>query len=355
VAIATRLAARLEAAGAAEVIVDEAAPGRPNVYAVVPGQTDRVVVLDVHTDTVTVEHMTDPPFDGRIEDGGVWGRGALDTKASLGVILALLESWNVADLRPEPTLLVLGSASEEAGGLLGAVRFRGWVAERQLEIDQLIVAEPTKLTPVRGHKGGVLLTITAHGQSCHSALPELGANAVEAMAPVIAAFVAEHERLQRVAPTTELGTGTLTVTAIEGGSGGNVVPDRCTLTVGRRSVPGEDSTLLYDEIVAMARAACPLPIEAVPLIPPTPEGQIGSNAFFQSADTRLVALLADATGNAATVAPFGSNALRYEGLATEMVVFGPGSIDDAHQATECVAITDLVRLAEVYERWLRPA
>jgi len=354
VAIATRLAERFDALGAAEVIVDEAGPDRPNVYALVPGRSERLVVLDVHTDTVTVEHMTDPPFDGRIEGGRVWGRGALDTKASLGVILALLAEWRRAGARPEPTLLVLGSASEEAGGLLGAVRFRGWVQQRQLEIDQLIVAEPTKLSPVRGHKGGVLLTITAHGLSCHSALPELGANAVEAMAPVIAAFVAEHERLQRIPPTTELGTGTLTVTAIQGGSGGNVVPDRCTLTVGRRSVPGEDSTLLFHEIVALAQSACPLPIEAVPLIPPTPEGQIGSNAFYQSASTRLVPLLTDATGHPATVAPFGSNALRYEGLATEMVVFGPGSIDDAHQATESVAIDDLIRLANVYARWLDP-
>ena len=118
------------------------------------GRTDRLVVLDVHTDTVTVEHMTDPPFDGRIENGHVWGRGALDTKASLGVMLALLGSWQADGLRPEPNLLVVGSVSEEAGGLLGATRFRPWAEERGLAIDEMIVAEPTQMAPIHGHKGG---------------------------------------------------------------------------------------------------------------------------------------------------------------------------------------------------------
>ena len=111
-------------------------------------RAQRLVVLDVHTDTVTVEHMTDPPFDGRIEDGCVWGRGALDTKASLGVITALLASWKQAGVRPEPTLLVVGSIAEEAGGLLGAAHFRPWSDERGLAIDQLIVSEPTQLAPI---------------------------------------------------------------------------------------------------------------------------------------------------------------------------------------------------------------
>ena len=84
--IAEYLGSRFRELGATEVVLDEVLDGRPNVYGLFPGRTDRLVVIDVHTDTVTVEHMTDPPFDGRIEDGRVWGRGALDTKASLGVV-----------------------------------------------------------------------------------------------------------------------------------------------------------------------------------------------------------------------------------------------------------------------------
>ena len=352
--IAEYLAARFRQLGATEVLLDEVLDGRPNVYGWFPGRTDRLVVIDVHTDTVTVEHMTDPPFDGRIEDGCVWGRGALDTKATLGVVLAMLEAWQQHGLRPEPTLLVVGSISEEAGGLLGASQFRPWAEQRALEIDQLIVAEPTQLSPIHGHKGATALRIKALGTAAHSALPHLGQNAIEAIAPVIAALQAEHERLQAIGGTTELGAGTLSVTMIEGGTGGNVIPASCTIVATRRIVPGEDATEVYHRLAAIAEQACPLPTEITWPYPAGDDGRLGSEAFYQPADTPLARALAGWAGTSAQVAPFGTNALRYSGLAREMVVFGPGSIDDAHQATECVAIGELVELAEVYARWLDP-
>ena len=354
-AIATDLAEQFDRLGATEVVLDEVLDGRPNAYGWFPGRTDRLVVLDVHTDTVTVEHMTDPPFDGRIADGCVWGRGALDTKASMGVMLALLEAWQRAGIRPEPTLLVVGSLSEEAGGLLGATRFRQWAGERELDIDQLIVAEPTGFAPIHGHKGGVSIAVTAHGRAAHSSRPDLGANAIEAMVSVIDAYRAEHERLQTIPPESELGTSTLTVTMIHGGTGGNVIPDQCTITVGQRTVPGQIAQEVYERLIELAVEACPLPVTCESLLPMQPDGTFGSNAFYEPADSGLIRLLSTAAGTTPTVAPFGTNALRYCDLARELVVFGPGSIDDAHQATECVAIDDLVRLADIYTTWLTPS
>lgn len=354
-ALAEHVAARFDTLGASEVVLDEAAPGRPNVYGWFPGRTDRLVVIDVHTDTVGVEHMTDVPFDGRIDDDHVWGRGALDTKATLGVVLALLTAWSRHGVRPEPNLLVLGSACEEVGGLLGAVRFRQWARARSLDIDQLLVAEPTRLTPVHGHKGGVAVRITTIGRAAHSALPHLGVNAIEAMVPVIRTLQDEHARLLAVAPTTELGSATLSVTMISGGTGANVIPDRCSIVAGRRAVPGEDPDEVYAQLEAMVRAASPVPVELQPLQPPTPDGRVGFAAFYRPAASGLVQHLARLAGTAPTVAPFGSNAMCYGDLAREMVVFGPGSIDDAHQATERIAIADLVRTAEVLEGWLAPA
>ena len=353
-AIAHHVGVRCEQAGADEVVLDEVLDDRPNVYARFPGRTDRVVVLDVHTDTVSVEHMTDPPFDGRIRDGFVWGRGALDTKASMGVILALVEEWQRCSLRPEPTLIVVGSISEEAGGLLGARRFRPWAEEQGLEIDQMIVAEPTELAPIHGHKGGAAIRITIHGAAAHSALPHLGRNAIEAAAQVIEAFRAEHQRLQAVPAETELGASTVSVTMIEGGSGGNVIPAECRLTVGQRIVPGQIAHEVYERLIAIAHESCPLPVTCESLLPAQPDGTFGSNAFYQPADTPLTRDLAKWAGTAPAVAPFGTNALRYSGFPNELAVFGPGRIDDAHQATERVAIDDLVRLADVYTRWLDP-
>jgi acetylornithine deacetylase/succinyl-diaminopimelate desuccinylase-like protein len=173
----------------------------------------------------------------------------------------------------------------------------------------------------------------------------------DAMMPVIEALRREHERLIGVEPTSPLGTGTLSTATI---SGGNVIPDSCVLTLGRRIVPGEDPTTEFHRIATIARATCPLPIDVESANPPEPDGTIGSPAFYQAPDSELVRSLGEWTQTTPRVAPFGTNALRYVGFPRELAVFGPGSIDDAHQATESVAIADLVRLAAVYEQWLDP-
>lgn len=353
-AVARAVAERLEECGAQQVVLDEIEPGRLNVYGLVAGHTDRLVVLDTHLDTVSVEHMTDEPFDGRIEHGCVWGRGALDTKASLGVMLAQLAEWHRQGLRPTPTLLVVGTIAEEGGGLQGARQFRIWAEGRGLHVDEMIVAEPTQLAPVHGHKAGWGMHVTVHGRSAHSALPHLGLNAIDAMADVLVALRHESERLGKQISQTALGNGTLNVATITGGSGGNVVPDRCRIQLGRRIVPGEDSTAEFRRVEALVREACPLPVEVESVIAPEPDGSIGMPAFYQPPDGALATKLARWAGTHPAVAPYGTNALRYLGLAKEIVVFGPGSIDDAHQATECVRIDDLVRLAAMYERWLEP-
>ncbi len=352
-AIAHSVAEWLSDLGAAEVELEEVLDGRPNLYALFRGRSQRLAVLDVHLDTVTVENMSDPPFDGRIENGCLWGRGSLDTKASLGVMCALLESWQADGLLPEPNLLIVGTIGEEAGGLLGAAAFRRWAERKQLKVDELVICEPTQLRPIFGHKGAVALRITVEGKSAHSSTPDQGANAIFAAARLILALEEHHESLGRAPATTEVGTGTLLVSTIHGGVAQNIVPDRCTFSVGRRLVPGEDPQSTYDEIERLARAACPLPITVEPMLR-LEDGSPGSPAFYQSPDSSLIHRLATAAGTTPGTAPFGTNALRYVGFAEDACVFGPGSIDDAHKATECVRIDDLVRTAEAFTAWLNP-
>ncbi|MDQ2998955.1 MAG: M20/M25/M40 family metallo-hydrolase, partial [Chloroflexota bacterium] len=75
-----------------DVYVEDVVPGRPNVYGIWRGTSARWAALDVHMDTVGVEQMLGDPFGGELRDGRVYGRGAVDTKASLAVALALLEA-----------------------------------------------------------------------------------------------------------------------------------------------------------------------------------------------------------------------------------------------------------------------
>jgi acetylornithine deacetylase/succinyl-diaminopimelate desuccinylase-like protein len=87
-------------------------PGGPNTYGVWCGQSGRCIAVDVHVDTVGIETKIGDPFDGRLENGRVYGRGSVDAKASLGVVLALLEDMQQ---RVNPNLVVCASSDEETG------------------------------------------------------------------------------------------------------------------------------------------------------------------------------------------------------------------------------------------------
>ena len=339
------LANHTEALGA-QVIVDHVEDNRSNVYARFEGSSDRAVTIDVHLDTVGVEHMTDDPFDGRIEDGRVYGRGSVDTKATFAVVLQVLEELKAAGKRPIPTVNLVGTVSEEGGGLLGAARYRDWLLERGQRIEQIVVAEPTMCAPVHGHQGGIGLDVTVHGHAAHSSKPHLGANALSGAARVVVAIDDEQERLEALEATTPVGKGTVSVTELAGGLARNIIPDECTLYVGRRTAPGED----IDQVRA---ALCHLIENSAAPLTTTIESLYGdgSPGFYQDPSCSLVTVLAQLADTSPTTAEYGSNALKYGEVADQLVVFGPGSIDQAHQAVEWVDIGQLNRAVDVYRSW----
>lgn len=346
-AMSAWLADRTDALGA-DVTLDDIIDGRNNVYARFQGRTDRVVTIDVHLDTVGVEHMTDPAFDGRIESDRVWGRGSVDTKSTLAIVLSVLEEMRAAGEQPVPTVNVVGTISEEMGGLIGAAGYRDWLEANGDHVDQMIVAEPTMCAPVHGHKGGMGLEITVHGHAAHSSKPHLGQNAIGGAARIIAAVEAEHERLQDQVPATEVGNGTLSVTEISGGVARNIIPPHCHVYAGRRMAPGEDPDAVFEHLSQVVRtAALPLDIDIVLA------NGMASPGFYQDPSSPLVQYLAELGGNDPDVASYGSNALRYADVASEIVIFGPGSIDQAHQAVEWIDIAEIDKAAAIYRTLLR--
>ncbi|MEC7915084.1 MAG: M20/M25/M40 family metallo-hydrolase [Actinomycetota bacterium] len=329
-----------------DVVVDEVEDGRCNVYARFEGASDRAITVDVHLDTVGVEHMSDDPFDGRIEDGRVYGRGSVDTKPTFAVVLQVLEELRNEGRRPVPTVNLIGTVSEEGGGLLGAARYRDWLLDRGQRVEQMVVAEPTMCAPVHGHKGGIGLDVTVHGHAAHSSKPHLGANALSGAARVVIAIDEEQERLAALDATTPVGKGTVSVTELSGGLARNIIPDACALYVGRRTAPGEN----IDEVRA---ALCELIENSAAPLSTTIESLYGdgSPGFYQDPSCSLVTVLAQLADTAPTTADYGSNALRYGEVADELVVFGPGSIDQAHQAVEWVDIGQLERSLDIYRSW----
>ena len=340
-AMTTVVARAFQTLQADEIIYDPVLPKRDNVYGIWHGESPEVLLLDVHMDTVGVEQMTIDPFSGEIRDGRVYGRGAVDTKASLAIALGVLESHIASGKKPPYTIMIAASVDEEEGGA-GAEALARWVTKRQMRPIQMLVAEPTECRPVYGHKGLVRQFITIHGEAAHSAQPHLGKNAISAMAQVIMALDAEHRRLQTL-PATGLGHGTLTVSLIEGGRGLNVVPDSCQIGIDRRIIDGE----IFDEvaagIISIVHAASPLPVTVTMLA--------SGDAFYQDPNHPWVQTVADFHHTTATSAPYGTNAYAYGDLADCCIVYGPGSIAQAHTADEWIAISEIEHAANFYRHW----
>lgn len=322
-----------------DVHLHEAAPGRWNVYGIWRGGSNVWAGVDVHMDTVGVEQMTVEPFSGEIRGGRVHGRGAVDTKATLGVVLALLEHMAAAAGRPVPNVIVAATVDEEDGAL-GAPAFAQWLRDRGTVLDQLAVAEPTQCGPVVGHKGVLRMEIRIEGRPAHSAQPRLGKNAITAAARIILALDEEDQRLGTAgAPAAP----TLTVTRVRGGTGLNVVPDSCTLGIDRRLVAGEQGDDEAARVIELTQDHCPLPFSS----------SLIKNiaAFSQDPEAPWVRQLGGWSGKEPAAVPYCTNAWAYRGVARECVVIGPGSIDQAHGVEEWVEVSELEKLAAIYARW----
>jgi len=326
----------------ATVVQEEVFPDRPNVYAIWRGTSDRWLAVDVHMDTVGVETMEGDPFDGRVENGRVYGRGSVDTRATLAIALAILEQLHATGQKLTDNLLICASADEETG-CYGAPVFANWVRQQGLQIDQMIVAEPTLCVPIHGHKGALGLIFEIEGVAAHSSKPELGKNAISAAARVITALDAEQGRILAQPATSKLGAGALSVTMIQGGQAQNIIPNTCRLNVDRRVTVGEDPLVLRDQLTALAQTAAGLPLTVKTLH--------ALGAFYQQPDTPWLGQFAAWTGAAPDVVPFTTNGSAYNNLARECLIFGPGSIDQAHRDVEWVAISELEKAARIYEQW----
>jgi succinyl-diaminopimelate desuccinylase len=332
----------------ADVSTEEVLPGRANVSlrlpATAPAGAPRRLLFDVHQDTVPVEGMTDP-FTPRIEGGRMWGRGTCDTKGSLAATLVALRRLAAEGTprRHEVTLLCTVDEEYRKRGIMHAVA-------RGLSADAAIVGEPTNLRPVVAHKGALRWRLITHGRAAHTSRPENGNNAIYQMVEVIDSL---RERLEPVLAGVRhslLTPPTLTVGRIEGGVGVNIVPERCSIEIDRRTLPTEDLDAILAEIDAvMAR-----------LMQARPDVRVEREAPFlveQGLDTPPDAAVVIALQGACRAVlgpdaavtpegvPYGTDATHLNGIPS--VVFGPGDIAQAHTADEWVDLAQVDAAAEI--------
>jgi acetylornithine deacetylase/succinyl-diaminopimelate desuccinylase-like protein len=339
---AEHLRAQLRALGLdAELTGDDA---RPSLIAEarVPDAGETILVAS-HLDTVPVDGMEFDPFDPRVADGRIYGRGSCDTKSGMAAVVAAIERV-LAHKRLRRNLVIVGEADEEQGstGVRDVIARLG-----QQRPDWVIATEPTELRCVTRHKGIVHAQLRASGVACHSSEPARGKSAVTALARAVLALEELSEELgTRVDPN--LGAATLSVGRIGGGSATNIVPDDAWLILDRRCLPGEDDVSVRAELEGVL-AKHDLPdvavewctLEKAPLSTPQDDPSV----------LALQAALAQAGLETSTAGvAFGTDAGEFSARGWPGVVFGPGSIAQAHTRGEWVAIEEIEAASAVFER-----
>ena len=348
-ACADALRAVLHAWGFHTDLID-VAPGRPNLVARIgTPRGGQSVMFNGHLDVVDVEGMVHPPFDAEERDGRLYGRGAADMKGGIAAMCAA--AWRASQAGTRGEIIIAAVADEEYESLgTRALLARG------IRADCAIVAEPTRLAIMPAHRGFVWVEITIAGRAAHGSRYDLGIDAVRHTGLLLAELDrVETEILPQVTHSL-LGRASLHASLITGGRGMSTYPDRCVLTIERRTLPGETP----DDVLAEVNRACAAVRSRRADFAAEVRLLVSQGPSDVSADAPVVRELAHALeGLGESVAIKGMSAWTDAALLNAAgipaICFGPGDISLAHAAEEYIPLDEIDRatetLAAFAQRW----
>jgi acetylornithine deacetylase/succinyl-diaminopimelate desuccinylase-like protein len=347
-------------------------PRRENLVALIRGYPPakdggELILWDVHQDTVSADGMSVEPFGGEVRDGRVYGRGACDVKGSMAAMLSSLSRLNVSDSkRTRPTIVIAFTVNEECGftGATALCRFwngassdgtSGTIAPQEIfprPPDAAIVAEPTDLNVIVAHQGVVRWRCHVEGRAAHSSRPDEGINAIYAMSRVVQSIENYHTQLATASREHPLcGRPSVCVSTIQGGLGINTVPDRATIEIDRRISPGEDPALAYDDLARHVAEAADIGRARIVHDPPFMKSAGLCDKANRSVAERLAHLVRESRQPSQLHGvPYGTDAAAIAASGVPTVVFGPGSIRQAHTADEFIEVDELQRGTDFFYR-----
>ncbi len=326
----------------------EAEKGLPNVVGRF-NSTDSSspwILFNGHTDVVPVQNEEKwivDPFKAEIKDGKMYGRGACDMKGGLGAMVAA--SRIVLDLFPEynGNFVLTGTVDEEIGGAIGMQ----YILKKGVRANMGIVCEPSDLMITNVCKGLVWTKLKTIGKSAHGSMPENGINAVYKMSKIL--HVLEGYTFDRP-PHEMLGSPTINVGTVRGGSKPNLIPDLCEVELDIRYLP--DQT--YKEVMNdLERIINELKEEDPEIKTEMDMIRYRSSVEVQKHE-KIIQTIVDATkkvkdahpGFKGMPSPGDSEHLVKAGIPS--VMFGPGSEDLCHVDNEWIAVNEILTAVKIY-------
>lgn len=325
----------------------ECISGRNNIIARIKGiDSSHCTMYSGHIDTVPLGNLSDwhfSPLDPVVKNGRLYGRGACDMKGSIACTLFAVEYLHHHAIVPPHDLLFIYDVDEENENL-GLKNY----LKSPPSVDFILVGEPSGLRLNVGHRGVMAFTVTIHGKSAHAGQAALGRNAIYAAADVITSIQNLQKQLDQNFQEF-VGRPSITVTQISGGEKVNVVPDQVKLRIDRRLIFGENCQTCTQQLTRLLKSSteklnCTFELEVTTYCPPGKTDP--DTVVFQQ-----LALLLKCNGIDNTPAEFPASCeagILQETCHAPMVIFGPGSIEQAHQVNEYITLEQLYKGAELY-------
>lgn len=330
-----------------EVETIEPEPGRTSVLATLRGRSAAgpTLMLNGHLDTVPAGDMS-CPFEPRMEDGRLHGRGAYDMKGGVAACVAAARALAAAGRPFDGTLQVAAVADEEHASLGTRA-----VLERTVP-DAVIVTEPTALVPCSAHRGFAWVEVRTRGRAAHGSRPDLGVDANLMMGRVLGVIETISRDLAAAAPHPVAGRGSLHVGRLAGGGVWSVYADRCRAGLERRTIPGETGAVilaeLEDEFERLRRDDPRFDAEAELVLERAPfEGRPDSPLLRAMQATGLTR-----GGPGPHGVSFWTDAAFFAAAGADTVLLGADG-EGAHADVEWVDLDSVERLAELLARTAR--
>ena len=329
--------------------LQDAAVGRPNLVARIgTPRGGRSLLFNGHLDVVGIEGMSHPAFDAEEHDGLLYGRGSADMKGGIAAMCA--SAWRAAQTAIRGEIIVAAVADEEyeSAGTRALL-------ESGVRADGAIVAEPTRLAIMPAHRGFVWLEVTVLGRAAHGSRWDLGVDAIRHAGLLLAELDRVDEEELPLLTHPLLGRGSLHASLVEGGIGMSTYPDRCVLTLERRTIPGASRA---SDFIAEVEGACERIRERRPTFAAEVRLIVTQGPSDVSVDAPIVRELEHAMeehGEAGGIG--GMSAWTDAALLNEAgipaVCFGPGDISLAHAAEEYIALDEIDRATDVLGSFAR--
>jgi acetylornithine deacetylase len=294
------------------------------------------LALSGHMDTVPDTGWTDDPWSGRIADDRLHGLGSTDMKGPLAV--AIVAARALPERVPVTLLVTTDEETTKAGAREIAQRS---ALAKAVRPHAILVVEPTRMIPMRGHRVHVHFTAVATGVQAHSSTGR-GRNANWELLPFLTEMRAVYERL-RTEPSLQDADydppfSDFNLVIDNHGTAVNVTVPKATATIKFRYSARIDPAPVVDAVRDAARRAGVTLTESREGRPPE-----------LAEDHPFVRLCSQATGAAPRLAPYGTDASELQALAP-CVILGPGDIAKAHCPDESVAIADLAAAVPLFMR-----